>query len=126
MKRYVPFLTALILVAAPLQARSRFAFYFNSSKTRITTIIIYNESTLPLSLDVNGEIGGKNDVSSSESAGLLIPGDLISFRRNFQTGDCIMVESESDELSLAMTNDRDSVYIYAREGRDNGHIHREN
>ena len=62
----------------------------------------------------------------SESTAVLVPGDLISLRRNFSMGDCITIASESDGVSLGMSSDRDSVYVYAREGLDKGRISAEN
>ena len=114
----------LAVTAIPVRAQSSFALYFNSDQVHITTVIIYNESSLPLSLDLNGEIDWEHTdrVTGSGTATVLVPGDLISLRQDFMTGDCITIESESDELSLAMTNDRDSVYIYASEGLDKGTV----
>ena len=55
MSRKIPVLAAALLLAlSPLTAESSFALYFNSSKTRITTVIIYNETGTPLSIGVNG------------------------------------------------------------------------
>ncbi len=148
MKRLPCFLSALVfLVLAPLGAESCFALYFNAERTRIRTVIIYNETGLPLSLSLNGECvwehsgssgspagtfagsGGSGPDGSStpdgESAAVLVSGDLISLRRNFTTGDCITIASESDGVSLAVDSDRDSVYVYAREGLDKGRAHAE-
>lgn len=149
MKRLPCFLSALVfLVLAPLGAESCFALYFNAERTRIRTVIIYNETGLPLSLSLNGECvwehsgraaagtagafagsGGPGPDSGSssdgESAAVLVSGDLISLRRNFTTGDCITIASESDGVSLALDSDRDSVYVYAREGLDKGRAHAE-
>lgn len=161
MKRLPCFLSALVfLVLAPLGAESCFALYFNAERTRIRTVIIYNETGLPLSLSLNGECvwehsgraaagtagafagsggpgpdggsfsdGGSapddESVPDGESAAVLVSGDLISLRRNFTTGDCITIASESDGVSLAVDSDRDSVYVYAREGLDKGRAHAE-
>ena len=161
MKRLPCFLSALVfLVLAPLGAESCFALYFNAERTRIRTVIIYNETGLPLSLSLNGECvwehsgraaagtagafagsggpgpdGGSfsdgesapdgSSVPDGESAAVLVSGDLISLRRNFTTGDCITIASESDGVSLAVDSDRDSVYVYAREGLDKGRAHAE-
>ena len=161
MKRLPCFLSALVfLVLAPLGAESCFALYFNAERTRIRTVIIYNETGLPLSLSLNGECvwehsgraaagtagafagsggpwpdgGSSSDgestpngssVPDGESAAVLVSGDLISLRRNFTTGDCITIASESDGVSLAVDSDRDSVYVYAREGLDKGRAHAE-
>ena len=169
MKRLLCFLSVLVFLAlAPLAAESCFALYFNADRTRIRTVIIYNETGLPLSLSLNGECvwehsgsvssgtagafasggggsvpgdtrvaadtrvpGGGTALDSgtapdSESTAVLVPGDLISLRRNFSMGDCITIASESDGVSLGMSSDRDSVYVYAREGLDKGRISAEN
>lgn len=148
MKRLPCFLSALVfLVLAPLGAESCFALYFNAERTRIRTVIIYNETGLPLSLSLNGECVWEHSASSGspagafagsggpgpdgesvpdgESAAVLVSGDLISLRRNFTTGDCITIASDSDGVSLAVDSDRDSVYVYAREGLDKGRAHAE-
>lgn len=127
MRHWILLLTSAIflsLAAASAPAQSAFALYFNSDKTRIRTIIIYNETALPLSIGLNGGMdwwgdGGEGDASS------LAPGDLVSLRTNFRTGDCVMIESESDMVFLAMNSDRDSVYVYAREGDGEERVVRE-
>ena len=110
----IPVLSIVILlILSPLSAKSSFALYFNSSKTRIRTVIVYNETGDSLSIGINGGMdwagGGEGEPSS------LPPGDLTSFRAAFATGDCIFIESEDDGVFLAITSDRDSVYVYARE-----------
>ncbi|MBP5158374.1 MAG: hypothetical protein ILP18_10960 [Treponema sp.] len=110
----IPVLSIVILlILSPLSAKSSFALYFNSSKTRIRTVIVYNETGDSLSIGRNGGMdwagGGEGEPSS------LPPGDLTSFRAGFMTGDCILIESEDDGVFLAISSDRDSVYVYARE-----------
>lgn len=122
MKRKLLLLASLVLLAAaPLAAQSSFALYFNSDRTRITTMIIYNETSRPLSIGVNGGMDwamddGESTDGGDEKTASLLPGDLTSLRKNFMTGDCILIESESDGVFLAMNSDRDSVYVYARDG----------
>ncbi len=132
MIRKIPVLAAILFLAlAPLAAESSFALYFNSSKTRITTVIIYNETGMPLSIGVNGGFDwamddGKSTGDGDEKAASLPPGDLTSLRKDFATGDCILIESESDGVFLAMSSDRDSLYVYAREGGGETKVVREN
>lgn len=114
----------LAFAAASAPAQSAFALYFNSDKTRIRTIIIYNETALPLSIGVNGGMDWWGDGGGGEASSLA-PGDLASLRTNFRTGDCVMIESESDAVFLAMNSDRDSVYVYAREGDGEERVVRE-
>ena len=114
--------SAILLAGQNLPAQSSFALYFNSDRTQIRTVIIYNETSLPLSIGVNGGMtwgGGDGEPSN------LAPGDLTSLRKDFQTGDCIMIASDNDEISLSLASDRDSVYVYASEGLDNGRVQKE-
>ena len=131
MRIRIPLLaSALVLAIATafgpvsVSAQSAFALYFNSDRTRITTVIIYNETSRPLSIGVNGGMDWWGDGDEGEASSLA-PGDLTSLRTDFSTGDCIMIESESDDVSLAMSSDRDSVYVYANEGLDNGRVFKE-
>lgn len=134
MSRKHPVLTVLILLvllSVPLVAESSFALYFNSGKTRITTVIIYNETSLPLSIGVNGGMDwamddGEGMDGGEEKAASLLPGDLTSLRKNFVTGDCILIESGDDGVFLALNSDRDSLYVYAREGDGGMRVLREN
>lgn len=132
MSQKIPVLAAVLFLAlAPLAAESSFALYFNSNRTRITTVIIYNETGRPLSIGVNGGFdwamddgGGTGD--GEEKAASLPPGDLTSLRTDFATGDCILIESEDDGVFLSLTSDRDSLYVYAREGGGETKVVREN
>ncbi len=123
-------LCAIFLSFLSVQARaeSRFALYFNSENPSTKTIIIYNESSQLLSLNLNAEIDWENaeSIINDDTANILVPGDLISFRQDFERGDCITIESENDELSLFINSDRDSIYVYASEGLDKGRVIKEN
>ncbi len=127
MRKRLAFLTSVFILAlatAGAPAQSSFALYFNSDRTGIGTVIIYNETSLPLSIGVNGGMDWWGDGGEGE-ASILAPGDLASLRTDFRTGDCIMIESESDSVSLALSSDRDSVYVYASDGLDEGRVFKE-
>ncbi len=123
-------LCAIFLSFLTVQARaeSRFALYFNSASPSTKTIIIYNESSQPLALNLNAKIDWESaeSVINDETANILVPGDLISFRQDFERGDCITIESEIEELALSINSDRDSIYVYATEGLDKGRVIKEN
>lgn len=105
-------MAVLLLLLLPLPAKSRFALYFNSGKMHMRTVIVYNETATPLSIGMNGGMDWADEEGKASS---LVPGDLTSFRKDFSTGDCILIESEDDGVFLALSSDRDSVYVYARE-----------
>ncbi len=132
MRQKIPVLAAVLFLAlAPLAAESSFALYFNSDRTRITTVIIYNETGRPLSIGVNGGFDwamddGGGTGNEEEKVASLPPGDLTSLHKSFATGDCILIESAGEGILLSLTSDRDSLYVYAKEGGGDAKVVREN